>query len=331
MRMATMQKLLTVLGFVILALLPLVLDQYRTRLFITFFGFGIALFGFNLLFAYTGLLSFGHALFLALGAYTAAFLTSRFGIYSMELIVLTAIMVAAVVAMLTGALCVRYVEVYFAMLTLAFSMLFYTALLKTYNLTGGDEGMPVDRPHLLGIDMSHVGYLDYLTGPYYYYALGLLVLATVVMWRIVRSHFGLSLKAIRDNPQKAEFLGVPVRRYRWYAFVIAGIFSAVGGALMAPVDGQVDAGLAYWTESGTLVFMALLGGFANFLGSLVGALVYINLLDEVQSLTQYWRLVFGAILALIVIAAPTGLMGLLGTVARRLFLGVQGRFSRGSP
>ncbi len=315
---ATWQKVLTVLGFVVLALLPLVLEPYRTRLLITFFGFGIALLGFNLLFATTGLLSFGHALYVALGAYTAAFMTSRFEILSMELILLVAIGVAAVVAMLTGALCVRYTEVYFAMLTFAFSMLFYTALLKTYHLTGGDEGMPVERPFLLGADLTHVGYLEFLTGPYYHYGLGLLALATGVMWRLVQSPFGLALRTIRDNPQKAEFLGVPVRRYRWYAFVIAGIFGAVGGALMAPADGQVDAGLAYWTESGTVVFMALLGGFANYLGALVGALVYISLLDEVQSLTQYWRLVFGAILALIVIVAPTGLMGLLGSLARRL-------------
>ncbi len=327
MRRTTLQQALTVLAFVVLALLPLVLDIYRTRLLITFFGFGIALLGFNLLFAHAGLMSFGHALYMALGAYTAAFMTSRFEIYSMELIMLSAIGVAALVAMLTGALCVRYVEVYFAMLTFAFSMLFYTALLKTYHLTGGDEGMPVDRPHLLGLDLTDVAYLDFLTGPYYYYALGVLILATFIMWRLVRSHFGLSLRSIRDNPQKAEFLGIPVRRYRWYAFVIAGMFGAVGGALMAPADGQVDAGLAYWTESGTVVFMVLLGGFANLLGPLVGALVYINLLDEVQSLTQYWRLVFGAILAVMVIVAPTGLMGLLGALGQRLMHGLHRRQS----
>ncbi|ETX04077.1 branched-chain amino acid ABC transporter permease [Candidatus Entotheonella palauensis] len=318
MRALTLQKGLTIAGFIILALLPLILDAYQLRLMITFFGFGIALLGFNLLFAYTGLLSFGHALYLALGAYTAAFCTSHFEIYHMEFILLTAIVVAAVVAMITGALCVRYVEVYFAMLTFAFAMLFYTALLKSYHLTGGDEGMPVERPYLLGMDLSEVGYLEFLTGPYYYYALALLILATVIMWRLVRSHFGLSLQAIRENPEKAAFLGIPVHRYRWYAFVIAGMFGAVGGALMAPADGQVDAGLAYWTESGTIVFMALLGGFANFLGALTGALVYIHLLDVVQSLTQYWRFIFGAILALIVVIAPTGLMGLIGTLARRL-------------
>lgn len=214
MRALTLQKGLTIAGFIILALLPLILDAYQLRLMITFFGFGIALLGFNLLFAYTGLLSFGHALYLALGAYTAAFCTSHFEIYHMEFILLTAIVVAAVVAMITGALCVRYVEVYFAMLTFAFAMLFYTALLKSYHLTGGDEGMPVERPYLLGMDLSEVGYLEFLTGPYYYYALALLILATVIMWRLVRSHFGLSLQAIRENPEKAAFLGIPVHRYQ---------------------------------------------------------------------------------------------------------------------
>ncbi len=331
MRTAMLQKVLTVAGFVVLALLPLILDRYHTRLLITFFGFSIALLGFNLLLAYTGLLSFGHALYIAIGAYSAAFMNNHFGIYSMEMILLVAIVAATVVAMLTGALCVRYVEVYFAMLTFAFSMLYYTAVIKTYHLTGGDEGLPVYRPHLLGMDMSDYGHLEFLTGPYYYYAFGLLVLATLLMWRIVRSPFGLSLKTIRDNPEKAEFLGVPVRRYRWYAFVIAGVFGAVGGALMAPADGQVDAGLVYWTESGTVVFMVLLGGFANFLGPLVGALIYINLLDQIQAITLYWRLVFGVILVLIVWRAPTGVMGVLESLGNRFLASVGANPSQPAP
>lgn len=322
MRTSTIQKSLVLAGFVALALAPLVLDVYRTQLLITFFGYGVALLGYNLIFAYTGLLSFGHALFVAVGSYTVAFMTSRFGLYSMELALVMAIATGAAVAVVVGAMCARYVEVYFAMLTFAFGMLFYTAILKSYNLTGGDEGMPVDRPNVLGLDMAALGHLDFLTGPYYYYALGVFAIATLVMWRIVRSPFGLALKTIRDNPEKAEFLGIPIRIYRWYAFVIAGIFGAVGGALMAPVDGQVDPSLAYWTESGTVVFMVLLGGFANFIGPLVGALVYINLLDWVQSLTEYWRIAFGGILAVIVIVAPGGLMGLFGTVARRVLPGL---------
>jgi branched-chain amino acid transport system permease protein len=170
--------------------------------------------------------------------------------------------------------------------------------------------MPVLRPLLLGLNLDGMSKTAFLVGPYYYYCLGVLVLAAAVMWRIVHSPFGLCLRTIRDNPTKAEALGVSVTRYRWYAFVISAVFAAVGGALLGPPTGNVDPTLAYWTHSGNLVFMALLGGFASFFGPVLGAFVFIFLQDAVMSVVPYWRLVFGALLAGIVIFAPGGLMGL---------------------
>jgi branched-chain amino acid transport system permease protein len=137
------------------------------------------------------------------------------------------------------------------------------------------------------------------------------------MWKIVSSPFGLCLKAIRDNPEKAEYLGVSVRKYRWYAFIISGAYAAIGGALLAPAIGQVDPGLTYWTHSGTLVFMTLLGGFEYFFGPLIGTMVYIFLQDKVMSLTAYWRFIFGGILAFIVIAAPGGVAGAINALVIR--------------
>ncbi len=306
--------LLGVLGFV---LLPWVGSQYVTYLILTFFGYGVALLGLNLLFGYTGLLSFGHALFFATGAYTVSYMTAKFGIRSLELSILAAVAVAVLIAALIGAICVRYIKIYFALLMLAFGMLTYSFLIKFYFLTGGDEGMPVLRPSLLGIDLSSLAKMDFLTGWYYYYALALFVLATWGMWRIVSSPFGLALKAVRDNPEKAYYLGIDVRRYRWYAFIISAVYASVGGVLLAPVIGNVDPTLTYWTHSGTLVFMTLLGGFTNFLGPLLGGLVYIFLQDAIMSLLHYWRFVFGAILAFIVIAAPGGLAGAIELVVNR--------------
>jgi branched-chain amino acid transport system permease protein len=277
-------------------------------------AYGIALLGLNLLFGYAGLVSFGHALFLGLGAYTGAFLTTHTPIRSIEVILLAAALVAAAVAAPVGALCVRYAKIYFGMLTLAFGMVFYTFVLKFYTLTGGDEGMRFLRPTLLGQPMTTLPKTAYLVGPYYYYCLVLLVLAAVVMWRIVHSPFGLCLRTVRENPLKAGSLGLSVPRYRWGAFVISAVYAAVGGVLLATPTGNVDPTLAYWTHSGNLVFMTLLGGFASFFGPLVGALVFIYLQDAVMSVFPYWRLVFGAILAALVIFAPTGLAGL---VARR--------------
>jgi branched-chain amino acid transport system permease protein len=300
-----------VLGLALLTLLvlPLVLSPYRLLLMLPFMAYGVILLGLNLLFGYTGLVSFGHALFVGIGAYTGAFLTTHAGIRSLEVIVLAAAILGALAAALVGLLCVRYVKIYFGMLTLAFGMVFYTFLLKFYRLTGGDEGMQVLRPLLLGFNLDAMPKTTYLVGPYYYYCLGVLVVAAAVMWRIVHSPFGLCLRTIRDNPAKAEALGVSVTRYRWYAFVISAVFAAVGGALLGPPTGNVDPTLAYWTHSGNLVFMALLGGFASFFGPVLGAFVFIFLQDTVMSVVPYWRLVFGAILAVIVIFAPGGLMG----------------------
>jgi len=303
-------------GLLVLSL-PLIASEFLSYLMLTFFAYGVTVIGFNLLFGYTGLLSFGHALFMAVGAYSAAFLTTRFSFPYMEPILVVAVVAACVLALLIGIVCVRYTKIYFAMLTLAFGMLFYTFLLKFYYVTGGDEGMRVLRPCILGIDFSDVPKMQFLTGTYYFYSFAILLILTFVMWRIVSSPFGLCLKAIRDNPEKAEYLGVSVKRYRLYAFVLSAGYAAVGGALLAPAIGQVDPGLTYWTHSGTLVFMSLLGGFEYFLGPLIGAVTYIFLQDRVMSLTTYWRFIFGAILTLIVIAAPGGIAAVIGSLGKR--------------
>ncbi|HUG35298.1 MAG TPA: branched-chain amino acid ABC transporter permease [Candidatus Limnocylindrales bacterium] len=306
-----MTSRLVLAGAVVAALLvPMVAPTYHVLLMLPFMAYGVVLLGLNLLFGYTGLVSFGHALFIGVGAYAGAFLTGGLGVRSLEAILVAAAALGALVAAPVAALCVRYVKIYFGMLTLAFGMVFYTFLLKFYKITGGDEGMPVLRPLLLGQDLGAMPKIEYLTGPYYYYSLVVLVIAAVVMWRIVHSPFGLCLRTIRDNPTKAETLGVSVTRYRWAAFMISAVYASVGGALLGPPTGNVDPTLAYWTHSGNIVFMTLLGGFASFFGPLLGAFVFIYLQDFVMSLVPYWRLVFGAILAVIVIFAPGGLMGL---------------------
>jgi len=300
-----------VLAVAAIAAAPLVVSTYHALLMLPFMAYAVVLLGLNLLFGYTGLVSFGHALFIGLGAYTGAFLTTHAKIRSLELIVITAAALGALVAVPIAALCVRYVKIYFGMLTLAFGMVFYTFVLKFYRLTGGDEGMPFLRPTLLGLRLDAMPKIDYLVGPYYYYSLAVLALAALAMWRIVHSPFGLCLKTIRDNPTKAETLGIGVTRYRFYAFVISAVYAAVGGALLGPPTGNVDPTLAYWTHSGNIVFMTLLGGFTSFFGPVVGAFVFIYLQNWVMSVVPYWRLIFGAMLALIVIVAPEGLLGLV--------------------
>jgi hypothetical protein len=213
---------------------------------------------------------------------------------------------------------VRYTGIFFGMLTLAFGMLFHSFLFKFYYLTGGDSGMRVARMDILGLDFARYNKIEFLAGPFYYYCLGLMTVAGLVMWRIVNSPFGLHLKAVRDNARKAEYLGVHVHRFRLAAFVISAAFGAVGGAILGFRVGLADPELVYWTQSGQLVFMAVLGGFSNFFGPIVGALTFTLLQDQLQSLTEYWRFVLGAILALIVIGFPEGIAGLAADLGRRI-------------
>jgi branched-chain amino acid transport system permease protein len=310
--------LVAIAGTILLALLPSLAPPYYASLMVPFFGYAIALLGFNLLFGYTGLLSFGHAMFLGFGAYGAAVVAGVLGIKSFE-IVLVAVTVAAMAAAVPiGFLCVRYVGIFFGMLTLAFGMLFHSFLFKFYHVTGGDSGMRVPRMNILGLEFAQYNKIEFLAGPFYYYCLALLVISGLVMWRIVHSPFGLHLKSIRDNARKAEYLGVHVRRFRLAAFVISAGFGAIGGAILGFRIGLADPELVYWTQSGQLVFMAVLGGFANFFGPIVGALAFILLQDQLQSLTQYWRFILGAILALIVIGFPAGIAGLADDLRRGL-------------
>lgn len=292
----------------IMALLPFVASPYALLLMVPFFAYAIALLGFNLLFGATGLLSFGHALFLGVGAYTASTLTSKFGVLSFELIVLTSAVVSALVAVIIGVLCVRYTRIFFGMLTLAFGMLFHSFLFKFYSVTGGDQGMRVLRPLLLGMEVRG-GKTAFLTGAFYYYVLVLLAVLGIGMWRITQSPFGLHLRAIRENAGKAAYVGVQIFRMRLAAFVISAIYCGIGGTILAVTTGLADPELAYWTHSGNLVFMAVLGGSGTFVGPAVGALAFVLLQDFVMAITQYWRFVMGGVLVLLVIFLPQGLAG----------------------
>jgi branched-chain amino acid transport system permease protein len=291
-----------------MALLPLIASPYAVVLMLPFIAYGIALLGFNLLFGTTGMLSFGHALFLGVGAYTAAVLTSKFGVLSFELILATGALASGIVSLAVGALCVRYTRIFFGMLTLAFGMLFHSFLYKFYGVTGGDQGMRVLRPLLLGMEWRG-GKTAFLIGPFYYYALALFALLGLAMWRITQSPFGLHLRAIRENAGKAAYVGVQIFRMRLVAFVISAVYGGIGGTILAVTTGLADPELAYWTHSGNLVFMAVLGGSGTFAGPVIGALAFVVLQDFVMSVTQYWRFVMGGTLVLLVVFLPQGLSG----------------------
>jgi branched-chain amino acid transport system permease protein len=300
----------------VMALLPLIASPYVLVLMLPFIGYGIALLGFNLLFGSAGLLSFGHALFLGIGAYTVAALTSKFGVLNFEILLVAAALISGLIALVIGMLCVRYTRIFFGMLTLAFGMLFHSFLFKFYSITGGDQGMRVLKPLLFGVEWRG-GKTVFLTGPFYYYALVLFALLGLAMWRITRSPFGLHLRAIRENAGKAAYVGVEIFRMRLAAFVISAVYGGIGGTILAVTTGLADPELAYWTHSGNLVFMAVLGGSGSFAGPAIGALVFVVLQDFVMSITQYWRFVMGGVLVLLVVFMPQGLSGAVELLANR--------------
>ena len=319
--MNTRTKLTLLASLAILCAAPFFLSPYHTTLLLPAIAYSIILLGFNLLFGYTGLLSFGHALFVAVGAYTVAISTSRLGIKNMEIIFLYAIGASIVIAIPVGLICVRYVRIFFGMLTLAFGMLFHSILFKFYDLSGGDSGIQVVRPFLFGQDLTSMDKTSFLIGPFFYYSIIILLLLGTLMWRIVHSPMGVHFRAIRDNPRKAEYLGVQVHRFRLIAFVISAVYGAVGGALLVVPVGLADPELAYWTHSGNIVFMTILGGFNNFFGPIIGAFAFIALKDQLIGLTQYWRFALGVVLVLLVILLPSGIMGLFNLKKKLEFKG----------
>ena len=304
------------------ALLPRVVDLYQTELLIYGFTFAIAALGFNLLLGYTGLLSFGHSAYFGTGAYTVAFIVRDLHVHSMELCILGALASTLIIAALFGYVCVRHTRIFFGILTLALSQVIWSLAFKFFWVTGGTDGIRVPRTGitlLAGLmDFKGSGSYQRFVYSYYYYVLVLFLVAVAIMWVIVHSPFGKALQAIRDNEVRAAFVGVPVRRYRWIAFVISGLFTGLAGALWVPLNGLTTPDILYWPFSGEIVFMTVLGGFRTFPGPIVGAIAFNYLKVYAVASSQYWQLVLGVVLVVLVMVLPSGIVGTLKRLAGKL-------------
>ncbi|MCL4766031.1 MAG: branched-chain amino acid ABC transporter permease [Hyphomicrobiaceae bacterium] len=313
------------LAAAVLALLPMGIGLYQTELLIYGLTFAIAALGFNLLLGYTGLLSFGHSAYFGMGAYTVAFIMRDLHIYSMELCILGGLVASFLLSALFGYVCVRHTRIFFSILALALSQVLWSLAFKFFWVTGGTDGIRVPRNQLTllagFLDFKGAGAYQKFVYTYYYYVLVLFLIAVAVMWVIVHSPFGKALQAIRDNETRAGFIGVPVRRYRWMAFVISGMFTGLAGILWAPLNGLTTPDILYWPFSGEIVFMTVLGGFRTFTGPIVGAIAFNYLKVYAVASSQYWQLVLGLVLVVMVMVLPTGIVGtiahLLGKLRRR--------------
>ncbi len=274
---------------------------------------GIFALGFNLLFGYTGLLSFGQAGFFGAGAYLGGLLL-RHGPESLPLALLAGTGGAALLALPIGALCVRRDEIFFAILTLGFGMMLHTVAFNWREVTGGSDGLtgfPVPPLSLAGMQVSlfHPRHM-------FLFVLGCAALVALLLWRAVNSPSGLLLRAVRENKERLAFVGGNVPAIRLSAFVAAGAVSGLAGILFALFNRVAAPDMAHWTFSARPVLMTILGGTTTFLGPLAGAAVFFTLEHLVTKYTQNWMIFLGSILVPLVILFP---QGILGSLVSRLY------------
>ncbi|MBI4240174.1 MAG: branched-chain amino acid ABC transporter permease [Candidatus Rokubacteria bacterium] len=267
--------------------------------------------GFNILLGYTGLPSFGHGAFFGIGAYAAGiyFLRVSKGLWGP---LFMSALIAGIAAALIGFLVAKKRGIYFALITIAVSQVFYFIAFRWDDLTGGETGLSgIDRmdlgiPGLLRIDLSPP-----LT--YYYFVLAIFILCTLLIWRIVHSPFGRVLQAMRENELRASYLGYHTAAYKWAAFVVSGLFSGLAGGLYTLLINSAFAFVLDWTQSGNVVMMTLLGGgTVNFFGPVLGAAIFIVSRDLLSAYWESWMLLYGLIFVVVILFIPSGILGLIG-------------------
>jgi branched-chain amino acid transport system permease protein len=308
-----------VVALLVLLGLPHLVSPYHLTLMETGLSLAIMALGLNLLLRYTGVLSFGHGAYFAAGAYAVGLLYMYWpDHFTFENAMLAALVVSAAISALFGLVCVRHTRVFFSILTLALSMLLFAVLEKAYYYTGGSDGIRVPIPLFFGYEFEGMRRFQFLIGPYYYIVVGIFAAATFLMLAIVNSPFGKILQATRDNELRAEMIGVRVKRYRWYAFVISGTFSGLSGGVWSFVNGHITPEICNWVFSGEIVYMVLLGGFMVFEGPIVGAVLFTYLRLYAVAITEYWMLIIGATLIFLVLVLPGGVTGGILTLVKRL-------------
>lgn len=283
----------------VMLVLPFVMSEFQTIILTDMMIVGIFALSLNLILGYGGMVHFGHAAFYGAGAYTVGILTVRYGVnpwFAMALAPFTAAALGAVI----GWFCVRRVELYFAILTLAFGQLVFIVANKARGLTGGDDGLPgVPKPALLDGTLNM-----------YFFTLVVFLVVFFVIRMIVNSPFVLVLLATRENPQRARFIGINVRRHQLITFVVGSAFAGLAGALMAIEKSFVSLNMLHWTTSAEPIIASLLGGMFVLPGPAIGAAVLEFLHFNLGRITPYWPLVLGVMTVSIVLFAPTGFAGL---------------------
>jgi branched-chain amino acid transport system permease protein len=302
--------LISIISLIILISIALLIKNPWPRDFlISIFSFGLLAMSLNMLIGFSGMVSFGHAAFFALGAYAFGLLLqnesfiSFFGQFSIIIAFFMSIIITGIYSALIGAICVRLNEIYFAFLTLAFQMFLYSIIVSWVSLTGGDQGLMggIPRPLFFGIDLSDSIHR-------YIFCAIVFVLCILLLRIINKSNFGYTLRLIRDNSERAEFLGIRVYRVKLICFIIASMVASVGGIIMALFTSGAYPEWAFWTQSGEAIFMIMLGGVSIFFGPLVGTILLRLINDIVQMYSDHTELVTGIIIMVVVLGLRKGLV-----------------------
>jgi branched-chain amino acid transport system permease protein len=270
---------------------------------------GLAAMSLNFLLGYTGVLSFGHAAYFGLGAYGVG-MTIRYLVPSTGIGIIVGTLLGTLAAAIIGPLIIRLRGVYFAMVTIAFGQVFFFIAFRWSSVTGGDDGLTGWSRMPLNLGFTTIDILHNAPA-FYYLVLFVFAIAVGVMAWLLRSPFGHTLIAIRENERRARFLGIPVDQHIWISWMISCGFVALAGALYALLNNFVDPRALYWSQSGDFVIMAVLGGMRSFWGPLIGAAIFVVLQDYLSSQTENWMSFVGLFFVLVVLFFPRGVLGIL--------------------
>ena len=288
-----------------LAYFPEVGSRFSIYLLSTILVTGLLATSLNLVLGYGGLYQFHHAVFYGTGAYAAALILTKTALPAW-LALLAAPLAAALLGLLMGLLCTRLTKLHFGMLQISLGSLVWAIVYRWYSFTGGDDGI-----HGIPVPDAIAG-----TSSAYYFILGLTVLSLLVMFVIIRSPFGRILQATRDNPERCSAVGIDVVRHQIVAMGIAAFFAGVAGALFVVLEGNVFPDLLFWTLSLEILIMCLLGGWFTFFGPMLGAAVVVSLRTYVGTYTDYWTLILGLLMMLLILFMPQGVLGFLQHLLR---------------
>ncbi len=301
--------------------MPFVLAAYPLIVLSHTLVFSIACLGLNVLFGTAGSFSLGHATYFGVAAYTGAFLYRFYSVESLEIYLAAGLLASTSFAAAIGFLCARATKIFFALLTLSFSMVVYSLVIDgaVFMLFGGlgwalyllgEGSMYIPRFTILGVEFN-----PYQFNSVFYDVIVVAFIVTVLLlWRVNRSPFGKALRAIRDNEIRAAFIGIPVWQYRWYAFILSGFFVGLAGGLYGQLARQITPEQLHWIFSAQLVLAIVLGGTRHFLGPILGAFTFVVLDEFTSRLTPGHNLAFGVLLIVVVFVFPRGIAGLIITL-----------------